>query len=61
MAAKHASSPSNTFAGPVIDRFFSPATFATAPSGARLPCRMTRCPDACSGSFSGLTTFCLRL
>ena len=44
MAAKHASSPSKTFAGPVMRRFLSPATLATAPSGARLPLRMTMCP-----------------
>ena len=34
IAAKHASSPSNTRAGPVIERAFNPATLATAPSGA---------------------------
>ena len=44
MAAKQASSPSKTCAGPVMRVVFSPATLATAPSGARLPCRITRCP-----------------
>ncbi len=61
MAAKHASSPSKTFAGPVILRVFTPATLATAPSGARFPWRMMMCPVGCIGPISGLITFCLRL
>ena len=35
---------------------FSPATFATAPSGARLPFRMTMCPVSYIGLSSGITT-----
>ena len=45
-------------AGPVIERTFSPATFATAPSGARLPCRTMMCPVACMGSLIGRITLC---
>src|SRR5436190_244991 len=49
IAAKHASSPSKTLAGPVIRVVFRPAILHTAPSGARLPCRMTMCPERLSG------------
>ena len=53
IAAKQASSPSKTFAGPVMLRCFSPATLATAPSGARLPCRMTMMPWSNIGFSNG--------
>ena len=43
-------------ADPVIFRSFNPATLATAPSGAKLPCRMTMWPDGCMGASKGLTT-----
>ena len=38
----HASSESNTRAGPVIVGLFTPVILATAPSGARLPLRIAR-------------------
>ena len=43
-AAIASSSDSNTRAGPRCSRRSWPATFTTQPSGARLPCRITRPP-----------------
>ena len=42
----------------VSRRCLSPATFATAPSGARFPCNTTKCPDGCIGFSNGFTTDC---
>ena len=55
--SRAASSESNTLAGPTWRRTLTPETLATAPSGARLPCKMINGPSARFGFSSGMMTF----
>ena len=56
MASWQPDSDSKTRALPVIRVRFTPVIFATAPSGARLPLRMTRWPCGYSGFAKGRIT-----
>ena len=57
-ASYAASSLSNTRAGPRCSRRLAPEIFITAPSGARLPRRITSPPELFSARSTGRTTSC---
>ena len=52
------SSPSNTLALPVNFVISTPAVLITAPSGAKVPLRITAVPTPCNGFSTSLTICC---
>ena len=56
IAARQDSSLSKTRAAPVITGFLTPLILATAPSSARFPLRIARCPFGYKGLLSGRIT-----